>query len=250
MIKKMLLCFLCFTLFLSIPGCKKKLPTTPDIPTVVLPTIAYFTASPTSIMLDELSILSWSTTKATNITIDHGVGTVSAVGTVEVSPEDTTIYTLTATNSDGQKTSSCTVEIKQWAILDLSTNPESPMFYYDLFLDTCTSDFTVNMTETAGIGGQIDSLLIGGFLTIEPDSICNSQEFGGGTFDPFQTLSRFCAVVIPCKPTIVLIYIRGVDNNSYVIDQSIYFTIAWTQSTGTMSFLKIVYGANHHKLIK
>jgi len=34
MIKKMLLVFLCFTLFLSIPGCKKKLPTQPDIPLV------------------------------------------------------------------------------------------------------------------------------------------------------------------------------------------------------------------------
>ena len=70
MIKKMLLSFLCLSLFLSIPYCKKKLPTTPDIPTVVLPTIAYFTASPTSIMLDSSSTLSWSTTNATNITID------------------------------------------------------------------------------------------------------------------------------------------------------------------------------------
>jgi len=32
MIKKMLLVFLCLSLFLSIPGCKKKLPTSPDIP--------------------------------------------------------------------------------------------------------------------------------------------------------------------------------------------------------------------------
>ena len=32
MIKKMLLYFLCLSLFLSIPGCKEKLPTSPDIP--------------------------------------------------------------------------------------------------------------------------------------------------------------------------------------------------------------------------
>ena len=32
MIKKSVLFFLCFILFLSIPGCKKKLPTQPDIP--------------------------------------------------------------------------------------------------------------------------------------------------------------------------------------------------------------------------
>jgi len=255
MIKKMLLVFLCLSLFLSIPYCKKKLPTEPDIPVKILPTIESFNANPTSIMLDELSTLSWSTTNATNVTIDQGIGTVSATGSQSVSPEETTIYTLTATNSDGTKTASCTVEILQWAILELSTTPESPMFYYDPNFDICTSNFTFNMTETAGIGGQIDSLLIGGFLTIEPESICSSQEFGGGTFDAFSTLSRYCELVIPCQPTIVLFWIQGIDNNGYGIDQSAYFTIAWTQSMGTQSmgtmrFLKIVEGASHHKLIK
>jgi len=201
-------------------------------------------------MLDSSSTLSWSTTNATTITINQGIGTVSATGTTEVSPEETTSYTLTAKNNDGQKISSCMVEIKKWAILDLSTDPESPMFYYDWLLDVCTSDFTVVMTESNGIGGQIDSLLIGGFLTSDPDSICNAQEFGGGTFNPLGTLSRYCAVVIPCKPTIVIIYIIGVDNNSYVIDEAIWFTISWTQNTGSMRFLKIVEGVNHHKLIK
>jgi len=252
MIKKMLLFFLCLTLFLSIPGCKKKLPTQPDIPTptVLLPTIAYFNATPASIKFDDFSTLSWSTTNATNITINHGVGTVTATGSQSVNPEATTVYTLTATNSDGSKTSSCTVEILKWAILELSTTPESPMFYYDPNFDICTSTLTFNMTETAGIGGQIDSLLIGGFLTIDPESICNSDEFGGGTFDAFSTLSRYCEIVIPCQPTIVLFYIRGVDNNGYGIDQSTYFAITWIQSTGTMRFLKIVEGASHHKLIK
>jgi len=249
MIKKMFLCFLCLSLLLSIPGCKKT-PTTPDIPKVVLPTIEYFLATPESIKLDGLSVLSWNTKNATNVMIDQGVGTVAATGSQSVSPEATTVYTLTAINSDGQKTKSCTVEILQWAILELSTTPESPMFYYNPITDICTSNLTFNMTETNGIGGQVDSLLIGGFLTIDPDSICNSDEFGGGTFDAFSTLSRYCAIVIPCQPTIVLFYIRGIDNNGYVIDQSIYFTIAWTQNMGTMRFLKIVEGANHHKLIK
>ncbi len=111
MIKKMLLFFLCFTLFLSMPGCKKKLPTSPDIPTEVLPTITSFTANPTSIARGGTSVLSWSTTNATSISINQGVGNVSATGTVEVSPEETTAYTLTATNSDGSKTQSCTIEV-------------------------------------------------------------------------------------------------------------------------------------------
>jgi len=110
MIKKSVLFFLCFMLFLSIPYCKKKLPTEPDIPTKILPTITSFTANPTSITLGESSTLSWSTTNATAISINQGVGNVSATGTVEVSPGlGTTTFTLTATNSDGSKTQSCTV---------------------------------------------------------------------------------------------------------------------------------------------
>ena len=111
MIKKSVLFFLCFMLFLSIPGCKKKLPTQPDIPTKILPSIEYFTATPESISSGESSILSWSVSNATNVTIDQGVGTVSAKATTEVNPEETTTYTLTATNSDGQKTQACTVEV-------------------------------------------------------------------------------------------------------------------------------------------
>jgi len=122
------------------------------------------------------------------------------------------------------------------------------MFNYDPLLDICTSYFTVVITESNGIGGQIDGLIIGGFL--DEDTLCSTQEFEGGPFNSFGSLSRYCDVVIQCKPTIIIIYITGVDNNSYLIDEAIFFTIAWTQNTGVMRFLKIVYGANHHKLVK
>jgi len=123
MFKKMLLVFLCFMLFLSIPACKKKLPTQPDIPTKILPTIEYFTATPESIEFgsEDVVTLSWSVTNATNVTIDQGVGTVSAKATTEVSPEETITYTLTATNSDGQKSKSCMVEVTARAIFELTS---------------------------------------------------------------------------------------------------------------------------------
>jgi len=247
MIKKMFLYFLCFTLVLSIPDCKKNLPTTPDIPEIILPSIL-FIATPTSIMLDSFSTLSWITENATNVTIDQGIGTVSATGTMEVSPSETTTYTLTATNNAGQSTKFCIVKIKKWAILDIVANPGNPMFNYDPLLDICTSYFTVVINEIGGVGGRIDGLIIGGFLNA--DTLCSTQEFDGGSFNSFGSFSRYCDLVIQCKPTIVIIYITGVDNNSYLIDKAIFFTITWTQSSGLMRFLKIVEGASHHKLIK
>jgi len=328
MIKKMLLVFLCLSLFLSIPGCKKKLPTQPDIPTKILPTIAYFTANPTSITLGESSTLSWSVSNVTTITIDQGIGTVSATGTTEVSPQDSTIYTLTAKNNDGQKTQSCTVEItlnpptieyftatpesimldsystlswsttnattitcsnifgslpatgtmevspsetttytltannnggqdakscvveiKKWAILDISTDPENINIYYDSWNDSAYTDpFTIFINESNGVGGEIYSVNIGTFINSD---LCRLNNFGSGRFASYGMLSIYCArVYAPCKLTLIIIYIEGVDDNGYVIEEAIWFTITWTQNTGTMSLLKIVEGQNHHKLIK
>ena len=247
MIKKMLLVFLCLSLFLSIPGCKKKLPTQPDIPVKILPTIEYFHANPESIKLDDLSTLSWSVKNATNITIDHGVGTVSAEATVDVSPEETTIYTLTATNSDGQKTASCTVEILQWAELEVTLSPEVPIFLWDPISGICLSEFTINMKETAGVGGQITSLIVTAWAA---DVMFYSKEFGGGTFDPFQTLSRFISLILFGQPDLIIFGIEGVDENGYAIELVYWFEVIWFQSTGTMKLLKIVEGQSHHKLIK
>lgn len=122
MIKKTLLYFLCLSLLLSISACKKS-PTTPDIPALILPSIEYFNANPESIefISDSLVTLSWSTTNTTTVTIDQGIGTVSATGTTEVSPEETTTYILTAKNNDGQRTASCTVEVTARAIFELTS---------------------------------------------------------------------------------------------------------------------------------
>ena len=76
----------------------------PPPPPPVLPT-ASLSASPTSIPSGQTSTLAWSTTNATSVRIDPGIGTVTASGTRAVTPSATTTYTLTATNAAGSVTS-------------------------------------------------------------------------------------------------------------------------------------------------
>ena len=57
------------------------------------------------------STLTWSSTNATTITINQGIGTVAASGTRSVSPASTTIYTITATNASGAVTRTATVTV-------------------------------------------------------------------------------------------------------------------------------------------
>lgn len=75
-----------------------------------VPTINSFTANPTTINRGQSSTLSWSVNNATTLSIDNGVGAVSGTSTT-VSPQNTTSYTLTATNSSGNAISTATVTV-------------------------------------------------------------------------------------------------------------------------------------------
>lgn len=74
------------------------------------PVISSFSASPKIISKGQSSTLSWSTSGATKLSIDQGVGTVSKTSKV-VYPLTTTIYTLTAVNSAGTTTATTSVTI-------------------------------------------------------------------------------------------------------------------------------------------
>ncbi len=75
------------------------------------PTIASFTASPSSITAGGSATLAWSVGGSTSITIDNGVGSVSGLTSKAVSPAQTTTYTLTASNSSGSVTGTATVTV-------------------------------------------------------------------------------------------------------------------------------------------
>lgn len=60
------------------------------------PVIDFFNGQPTAIIRGEQSTLSWGTSFATSASIDNGIGAVALDGSVDVSPQSTTIYVLTA----------------------------------------------------------------------------------------------------------------------------------------------------------
>jgi hypothetical protein len=77
-----------------------------------IPTISSFTASPASISPfagDGSATLSWSAAGATSLSIS-GVGAVTG-NSIQVSPSQTTTYTLTASNAQGAATAQATVTV-------------------------------------------------------------------------------------------------------------------------------------------
>ncbi len=92
----------------------------------VVPT-ASMNVSPTMIRKGQLvpttvasATLTWSTSNATTVSIDQGIGTVNASGTRTVSPTSTTTYTLTATGAGGTTVRTVTVNVQKMA--DIMTN--------------------------------------------------------------------------------------------------------------------------------
>lgn len=95
-------------------GCHKKVtpppPPPPPPPAAARPTVT-LQANPTSVNKGEPSTLSWNSTDATQLSIDPGVGTVTAEGSTKVTPSDSTTYTITATGPGGSASATATVTV-------------------------------------------------------------------------------------------------------------------------------------------
>lgn len=94
-------------------GCKKKVAATPPAPApapAAQPTVT-LNASPTSINSGETVTLSWSSTNATDLDIQPGVGKVAPQGSTPVNPTTSTTFTITATGSGGSATATAHVDV-------------------------------------------------------------------------------------------------------------------------------------------
>jgi peptidoglycan-associated lipoprotein len=96
-----------------VAGCKKHVAATPPATTPApapQPTVT-INASPDTINSGQTATLSWSSTNATDLNIDPGVGKVSPQGSTPVNPSTTTTYTITATGPGGSSTAGTRVTV-------------------------------------------------------------------------------------------------------------------------------------------
>ncbi len=75
------------------------------------PRVIQFTANPMQIVVGDSTTLLWNVEDADEIEITPGLGKVDATGSRKVSPAETTVYTLRATNKFGTTSVNTTVEV-------------------------------------------------------------------------------------------------------------------------------------------
>ncbi len=79
--------------------------------------------APATIAQGSAATLTWSTSGATGVSIDPGIGSVSASGSLSVSPTSSTTYVLTASNSSGISTQMASVTVVPAASPDGASTP-------------------------------------------------------------------------------------------------------------------------------
>jgi len=88
------------------------------------PLIVEFSAGPSQISAGESTTLLWNVTGATTVSIDQGIGSRPAIGTINVSPATTTAYTLTATSTVATVTRSVVITVNARAQPPSDVSPE------------------------------------------------------------------------------------------------------------------------------
>jgi len=128
--------------------------------------IVRFVANPSSIATGASTTLSWSTSNATTVSIAPGIGSVSANGSIAVSPAATTIYTISATGTDG-KTVTATAQVTVGAvtaqILRFAASPNT----IGLGASTTLSWSTSNATSIS-ISPTVGTVTANGSTTVSP----------------------------------------------------------------------------------
>jgi hypothetical protein len=113
------------------------------------PTISSFSASFSDIEPGVSSTLSWTTTNASSVSINQGIGNQSATstGSITITPTSTLTYTLTATNSNGSSTAETTI------IVD-GTPPSVPTSLVANPVSTSEIDLSwASSTDNVGVAG-------------------------------------------------------------------------------------------------
>jgi peptidoglycan-associated lipoprotein len=115
-------------------GCKKKVAATAPAPPpapALQPTVT-LNASPSTVNSGDTVTLSWSSTNATDLDIEPGVGKVAPQGSTPVNPTQSTTFTITATGSGGSASASASVSVRG-AAPTAAAPPSAPPNVSDLF---------------------------------------------------------------------------------------------------------------------
>jgi len=123
-----------------------------------------FSADPMSITLGDSSTLTWQTTYADIVIIDHDIGEVSASGSEVVTPQETTTYILAAIGPGGSTTESVTVTVTTLPpTVEIEADPETIHVG-----ESATLSWSSTNAESCVIEPDVGVVDLEGWITVTP----------------------------------------------------------------------------------
>lgn len=174
--KRILVPVVLLVAMVTVAGCKKKVipPPVQATPPVVVPApTAQFTASPTVVTAGEHVVLSWSTTNATDVSID-GMGSVPTTGVKTVTPASSMSYHLVAKGAGGSTDASVRVTVNAPPAVvaapvavdedeEFRANVQDIFFNYDKYDVSADAQATLSSDAKYLLSHPQAKVLIGGY---------------------------------------------------------------------------------------
>ena len=186
----------------------------PLSPSNAPPTISSFTGAPLTITPGQQVTLNWNVAGATTIAIDNGVGNVTSLSSITLTPAVTTKYTLTASNTNGNSTASITITV------NTATAPNAisiwPNTAYPTWYLTAGGSVELGVKIQSAVAGQItgirfykmaaDTGVHKGSLWSSAGQLLATGTFTSETASGWQTLTFASPVWITPNTTYVASY--------------------------------------------
>lgn len=130
------------------------------------PTVT-ITATPPTIAQGESATLEWTSSGATSCTIEPDIGAVDPNGSISVSPEATTIYTITATGSGGAATAQVSVTVVASGPPTVTFDPANSTIAQG---ESVTLSWTSVRATAAHIDNGVGVVATSGSVTVTPEN--------------------------------------------------------------------------------
>ncbi len=187
-----------------------------------------FSADPGSIVSGESTTLSWEVANADTITIDNGIGIVSATGSMVISPLETTTYTIAAIGPGGTAADSATVSVSSAPpTVGMDADPETIVLE-----ESTTLSWTSSYADSATIDHGIGSVPVDGSITVSPTETMTytiTVAGTGGTTTDSVTVN----VTNPSAPPTV-----SFSASSSTIPQGGISTLSWSSSGTDTAYIE------------
>ena len=134
-----------------------------------LPSVILFVATPGTILAGDSSMLNWSVSNASSITISPGIGSVGYLnGNVSVTPSSTTDYVLTASNDAGAITAIAEIAVSK--IVGLPVINYFTAAPPSLFIGSSTLSWSVSNATAVSISPGVGNVGSTGSTSVTPGS--------------------------------------------------------------------------------